>query len=315
MKKSYQKMLVPMDGSKLAESVIPYAAELAGVIGLELILFHVCDADDANVIKLHQGYSAQIAERLQHDADEIRKHIRPESRRKTATLKTAMATGSTADSILRYAQRHRISLILMATHGRTGIARWALGSVADRVTRSSKVPVLLIRAGLPYKAEPDKIPEKRILIPLDGSKLAESVLPHVEMLAGQYGKRRSRIVLIRVFKPPLVPRDYPTSVSGNWDKLMRTEIKNAKNEAQEYLDSVKSQLASQGFTVQTAALTGDVAETIIDYANANALNLIAMATHGHSGINRWAFGSVAGKVMQGASCPILLVHSRYADIH
>ena len=127
--------------------------------------------------------------------------------------------GYPPDEILRYADENDVDLILMATHGRTGPKRWTMGSVADKILRASKVPVWLVRALIPDETPYDKWPSKTMLVPLDGSELAESVLPHAEALAKQRDTKLLEVVLLRVCEPTVAPSYYAPELSGvplNW---------------------------------------------------------------------------------------------------
>jgi nucleotide-binding universal stress UspA family protein len=179
-----------------------------------------------------------------------------------------------------------VDLIMMATHGRSGISRWAMGSVADKVLRRSSVPVWLIQAAKPESAAADTWPKMTMLVPLDGSKLAESVLPHVEALAKQRGAK-PEVVLVRAFEP--------------------LSTGPGREAPQQYLSGIEQRLSAAGLTVRSEVLEGDPAKEIVDYANEKPINLVVMATHGRSGIGRWAYGSVADKVLRRASRPVFLV--------
>ena len=150
-----------------------------------------------------------------------------------------------------------------------------------------------------------------MLVPLDGSKLAESVLPHVEALAKQRGVGVVDVVLLRVYEPPVIPSDYPEGIMPiSWEEHVEQERAKSKLACEQYLAGVEKQLKGVGLTVRSEVLVGKPADEIIDYANRNPFNLIVMATHGRSGLSRWAYGSVAEKVLLGVSSPLFLVRQR-----
>jgi len=244
--KTYRKMLVPLDGSEMAESVFVYAKELAARLDLELTLLHVCG---------------------------------PEER-----ARGELVVGHPADEIARYADGNDVDLIMMATHGRSGIGRWAMGSVAD-----------------------DKWPERTILVPLDGSELAESVLPHVEELARQRDSELVDVVVFRVCEYAAVPDDGSSAEPSGWEIGLRREISQAKRAAEKYLARIEARFTAASIRARSAVLVGQPADVIVDHANGQQFGLVAMATHGRSGLSRLAFGSVAEKVLQGLSCPLFLV--------
>jgi nucleotide-binding universal stress UspA family protein len=149
---------------------------------------------------------------------------------------------------------------------------------------------------------------EKILVPLDGSELAESVLPHVEAIAR--GCNMVDIVLLRVCDAPSVLADYPESKDTNWDKHVERMTTNAEQQCNIYLGDVEKRLRDKGFTVRTESRLGKPAEEIVDYAAKNKVDLIIMASHGRSGVSRWAYGSVADKVLRSSCVPVLLVKAR-----
>ena len=146
---------------------------------------------------------------------------------------------------------------------------------------------------------------KKILVPLDGSKLAECVLPHVEKLA-ESGVAKE-IILLRVCDSPSIIADYPESKNKTWEKHVERMTTNAQQQCNIYLDDVEKQLKDKGFNVKTDSRLGKPAEEIVDYASKNEVDLIVMASHGRSGVSRWAYGSVADKVLRSTCVPVLLV--------
>jgi len=166
---------------------------------------------------------------------------------------------------------------------------------------------LLVRAGIPEEIVYDKWPRVTILVPLDGSELAESVLPYVEALAKQRGAERVDVVLLRVCEPVIIAGDEYSASPLVWRDYMEQEPIRRKQECEQYLIGVEKRLKDAGLTVCSMVLLGRPADQIIDYAKGSPFNLIAMATHGRSGLSRWAYGSVAEKVLLGVSSPVFLV--------
>ena len=147
---------------------------------------------------------------------------------------------------------------------------------------------------------------KTILVPLDGSELAELVLPHVEMLA-KAGVEPAEVVLLRVCElARMVMGGYGEAV-GQMAILTEQAAAACKADAVEYLAAMEKRLKEKGLKVRTVLLEGDSANEILEYATNNPVDLIAMGTHGRSGISRWAYGSVASKVLRGIATPLLLV--------
>ncbi len=145
---------------------------------------------------------------------------------------------------------------------------------------------------------------KKILLPLDGSKLAEVVLPHVEQLAWELG---SSLILLRVVRPP---RAVEYTRQEEMMALNRERETVFKRDAEIYLAARRGELRNKNFEVSNHILVGEaVATAILDFAESEGVDLIAMSTHGRSGLGRWVYGSVADKVLQGATCPVLLIRA------
>lgn len=303
----YKKMLVPLDGSKLAEVVLPYAKELAGRLDLELNLLHVCESTKTESQFMCRAYLEHASERVQKQSREVQKKTGASSEKRAVNVKGKVATGHPAEEILSYADKNNIDLILMATHGRSGVRRWALGSTVDKVLRKSRVPVWLVRANIPEEIVHDEWPKRTLLVPLDGSKFAESVLPHVVALTKQRGVELVKVVLLRVYEKPFITADYPEPDEEAHEKRI---INHFKQEAEQYLEKVEKRLADAGLNVEKEVLMGKPADEITKYANNNHPNLIVMATHGSSGLSVWEYGDIADKILRGVSSPIFLVRPR-----
>jgi nucleotide-binding universal stress UspA family protein len=203
----------------------------------------------------------------------------------------------------------------MSTHGRSGIGRWVFGGVADRVLRGATCPVLLVRAGQVQL----HTSYRRILVPLDGSELAEQVVPYVRALVSPLKllppeRGDARVFLVSVLTAGLTDRtlalltSYPPGL-----QLATSALDYAEVQLQSYLRSVAAVLREHGALVQIAVQRGSPADEILAYAAKVEADLISMTTHGSTGASRWAYGSVAGRVLQGAHSPVLLVRPAFIE--
>ncbi len=297
----YQKMLVPLDGSELAEVVFPYAKELAGRLDIDIVLLYVSTPGLSQFTPMRRAYIKQAAETIRRQSKAIQKKTGIPRSNKLLKVRGELTEGCPAEEILRYADENAIDLILVATHGRSGNKRWAMGNVADKV----------LRAGIPDETPYDQWPKKTKIAPLDGSELAESALPHAEALAKQRDNKLVEVLLLRVCEPPALPSYYVPEISEmplNWGQYEQQEIAKSKQVAQQYLARVEKRLKdSQISNVRSAVLVGKAADEIVDYVNKNPFSLLVIASHGRSGLSRWVHGSVADNVLQGVSSPILLI--------
>jgi nucleotide-binding universal stress UspA family protein len=202
-----------------------------------------------------------------------------------------------------YAAQTGIRQIVMATHGYTGLKRWTHGSVAERVLQAAGVPVLLLRAreaGVARGLRQHGLC-RHILVPLDGSELAEQVLPVVSPIARVLD---AEMTLLQVATTHMLG-----SFSSEWYPSLQSTFEMVEQQAKAYLERMAGRLKEEGIETSTAVGTGLVAESIVKCAETNHIDLIAMCTHGRTGLARWALGSVADRVLRAASIPILLVRA------
>jgi nucleotide-binding universal stress UspA family protein len=213
-------------------------------------------------------------------------------------LVTAAETGSVAETIINYAQEHDINLIVISSHGRSGLSRWVYGSITDKVLRQSCCATLIIREQVEEVAGSFQ----KLLVCLDGSALAEQVLDSALSLAHC---SHAEIILLRVVQPANLLFDMETA-----DQVQESVTALEKGEAEAYLNSLLLKLPQTENSLTAHTLLGAPADTIIDFAQEQKVDLIAMSSHGRSGISRWVYGSVAEKVMRGAKCATLIMRGQ-----
>jgi nucleotide-binding universal stress UspA family protein len=299
------RILVPLDGSSLAEQALSCAVTLARGLPAELVLLRVIwippdvlEILDESTVELNV-----IVDQLEAEANDYLGALVEQLRDASLNVCHAVRRGPAAEAILDYAGQGDIDQIVMATHGYTGIKRWTHGSVAERVVQSASVPVLLIRARENASRDTQEpMLCRRILVPLDGSEMAEHVLPMVTPIAQALD---AELILFQV---PIAHVD--GWMTGEWFVPMQGVLATAERDAHVYLSEVCSRLKKQGLRVTTATTMGSVAESIIEHAEANHVDLVAMCTHGRTGLARWTLGSVADRVLRAGSTPILLVRAK-----
>ena len=213
--------------------------------------------------------------------------------------------GKPADEILRYADKQNVGLIAMTSSGSSIPGPWLLGNIVAKVVRATIKPLLLVRAPASESAIKEKRLIKRILVPLDGSKVGESAIPYARDLGQALG---SEIIIVQVL-PPIETKAYMEGYS--YTKPIATEElgKERKASALTYLDDAGKPLKEIGIRTSSIALIGSPADRITDYAKDNAIDLIAMSTHGRTGIGRWVFGSVTDKVLHSGDAGVLVIRA------
>ncbi len=293
----YEKILLPLDGSDLAQQAIPYAEKLAGRLGSQIKLVHVRDPHEDKYGNMHKFYLQKIADAMKKDTEQYAE----EPGRDKIDIESIILAGDPAQEIVDYANKENVDLIVMSTHGRTGITRWALGSVADRVLRATRKPLALIRA---RNVPPNKFPKNivnRILVTLDGSEQSEVVLPYVEELASRI---KAEVALLHV----LEPNYYVYTVGGyNWDAYSEKQRKSMKAFYTDYLKDMAEKFQRRGIPTKYQVIFGIVAEVIIDFPEKIHADFVAMSTHGRSGVSRWVLGSVAERVLRAGNTSLFLI--------
>lgn len=297
----YKRMLVALDGSQLAERILPYARSFAKALKIPVELLHVIDPETlmpSLVAKHGRYYNVLTAERA--DQDNYLKGVAA-SLPEPTTVDCSVEIGRPAEVIVDRAAAHAGTLIAMATHGRSGVERWLLGSVADKVLHAAANHLLLVRTTEQTKGSEAALLE-RVIVPLDGSETAETVIPHAVELAT---KMNLEIVLLRACAlptPVYAAEGYAPDLEELWEQI--------RKESQEYLDKIGEKLRGQELDrVSTVLLEGNAAEKIIDLAHKTPKSLIAMCTHGRTGVGRWVLGSVTDRVVRHSDDPVLVIRA------
>jgi len=294
-----RKIVVPLDRSPVAESALPFAVSLARDLGAELALVSVIDLplefaawlDATTVIDQKIDVEDAYEDYLEAVAAEI----------DDVPVETAVRMGGAASEIEEYVNSFDDPILVMASHGRSGVRRLIIGSVTQQVVHRVKVPVIVVPARIPVDEDKPVGPVESILIPLDGSEFSEYALHKVLELLGD---RRPAIHLMRVVE---VVSWYGGPYSGMDLYGLDPYIDAATDAATEYLDKLAEQLTERGFPVTTEVRVGLVADQIDAVADSRKVDLVVMATHGRSGVGRLIFGSVAERALRQTVVPLMLV--------
>jgi nucleotide-binding universal stress UspA family protein len=290
-------ILLPLDGSPLAERALPYAAALARRAGHRVVLV---EAVQANPLPGVDASDARV-----EVAGRAGNTLRGAARRLAAMAVTAEPHTYYADpvhAILHAADRQAADVIVMSTHGRGGFGRMLYGSVADQVLRHASVPVLLVPSIVEHAWPSDR--PLRLLIPLDGSTLAEDALQSAELLAEVL---ESRSTLLRVVEPPSQP------LHGDGCAYLPFDQDAELADARRYLQDQVGRLRERGRQAEATVAVGPSARVIAEIARGQEADVIVMTTHGHGGLSRLILGSVATSVLRRTTVPLLL--ARPSGLH
>jgi nucleotide-binding universal stress UspA family protein len=306
------QILVPLDGSTLAEVVLPHAIQVARATQLSLVLLRAVPSPimvDSAAWSLPPSFID--AERWDFAAASAGKNLEGVAARIRALgleVEIVVVRGEPARAIVTHAEQHpSVKLVAMSTHGRSGLGRWFYGSVAEGVLHSCPVPLLLVRATEYQEVPSDEQGQltvadySTILVPLDGSLFAEQALDRARQLASVTG---AGIVLVTA-----IP-DEPTFVVLSETHPNAGNPATALQEPTHYLDRISDRLKLEGFTVKTRLQGGAPDNVILQTSEEEGVDLVVMATHGRGGLEKLWLGSVALKVVQGSSKPVLLVRTK-----
>jgi nucleotide-binding universal stress UspA family protein len=298
----YKVIMVPTDGSGFDREAIRVALRVAERSNAKVRLVRVLESDSFFGTTPEAHWTPQSAEigrserttalsELYALAAECRSEFKPD-------ITVDLHGGPVADVLQGYAKRHDVDLIVMSTHGRTGVSRLSLGSVTDSLIRHTSIPVLVVKAPESYLNPHVEHAFRKIVVPLDGSMLAEQVLPAVLTLAKL---NDAEVSLVQVLIPASYSqKEMPDTDLPWWDKDVSL--------AQAYLFRIASRLRRNGLIVTTDIVIGDeAAHAIGDFASREKADLIAIATHGRGGLARMLRGSVADAIMHSGKMSMLVL--------
>ena len=294
----FTRILVPLDGSAIAEKALPHARTLGRTLNIPITLMTVIETA-ADFSKKKTPYLDTLIEDGVRNSEEYLEKIS-----KTfsgAAIQYRVDKGRAEDAIIVNAAADNGTLITMATHGRSGLDRWLLGSITEKVVRGANNPVLVVRANEEASSEGETAPDS-IIVPLDGSTVAESVLLYVVELAKAFD---AKVMLLRAYSLKQIIFSFE-DYHPDLDEL-KGEL---RWEAMNYLDEKAAELKSRGLVDVFCSITeGDAAEAIIEEGKKAPNTLIVMSPHSGSMIKHWVLGSVTEKVLRHSNNSVLTIRT------
>ncbi len=301
----FTDILVPLDRSPLAECVLPHALAIAQALDARIVLLHVmAQAGKQNGLRavdplewhIHraeaESYLQSVSERLQEAGAKVDSSIRE---------------GNAAEQILAAADEISKGLIIVSSHGQSGLTGWNISSVVQKIILRAHTSLLIIRAYQPVQEELSGLQYKRLLAPLDGSLRAECVLPLTSTLARAFG---ADVVAAHAVQRPIMPRRTPLSAEDN--ELAERVVESNRNAAESYLADVKTQLAQT--SVETRLLTAtNLASVLHELADQDKIDLVILSAHGYSGQLTWPYGSVVTSFISYGATPLLIFQDASAE--
>ena len=290
----YDTILVPTDGSEHAQRAAAHARQLAIAFDADVHVLAVVDVSDAagpfNAGGVDKAYVEQLETRYREGVDDVETVLKPD-----VTVQTALRRGQAAEEILEYAAEVDADALAMGTHGRTGIKRFVAGSVTETVLRKSPVPVLTVRA-----TERSDVTGgyDDILLPTDGSQAASVAFEHGIALATAFDARIHAVNVVDI------------AALSSEEPLPSNVLDIRRDAGQKAVETVAAEARESGLEAVTAVRDGYPASDLLEYAEANEIDLIAMGTAGQTGLSRFLLGSTTERIVRHAEIPVLAVNAR-----
>jgi nucleotide-binding universal stress UspA family protein len=297
----FDPILVPLDGSLLAECVLPHVVAIARAFNAKVILLRMLDKNQASE-------KAQLFDLLNWQMNKTGAKLYLEKvsarlQKSGLQIETAILEGLVAESITEYTLSRGIKLIILSSHGRSGLSQWGISSVTQKIIFSAPSSLLIIRAYQPATSELIERQYTRMMVPLDGSLRAENVLPMVTLLARFY---QSQIHIVHVVKTPEIARQMP--LTREEVELSDRIVARNREEAIRYLDQVRQHSPLDGIDVQTRLLTSDnAAAALHEFSEKESIDMVALSAHGYSGNDQWPYGSMVNNFILYSKVPLLIV--------
>jgi nucleotide-binding universal stress UspA family protein len=295
----FTNILVPLDGSELSERALQPALALANKPGAHLAVLRIPLTPtgwDRGIEGIDPYVEAWAEQRYASERDQTTEYlarIKTLYSRPEMTIETRMPEGDVARNILDAAAGY--DLVVMSTHGYSGLTRWLIGSVAEKVVSAAVCPAMVVRSSQPIR---------RILIPLDGSKLGETALaPGLEAAL----RLNAEVILTRVVGELSAFERAQLASLGDSDLASRMQ-NDLVTDGENYLGSLVMPPSGSALQVDRQVLiSGSPAQRLLEFAEQKEIDLIVMATHGRSGLSKWVYGSVTDRVLRHAHCSMLVI--------
>lgn len=290
----FKKMLVPLDGSDLAEGILPHVVTVATLFHAQVTLLRVIDAPartEMNVVNWRMR-QAEAEAYLQQQTGYLDAA--------GLTVDSHLLQGPTAERIVEFAVQEGADLTILSSHGQGGTSTWNVSNIAQKVLQRGLTSILLVHAAQKKRGLENKVSYHRTLVPLDGSRRAECVLPVARVFAQQ---EQAQILLAHVTSRPFVFRRLPPTAAEN----ASTEwlINHNYAGAAAYLQELAERIAGH---VEIALPIGDsVALALHRLVAEEAIDLALFSAHGHSAQSQWVYGSVVSNFIANGSVPLLIV--------
>ncbi len=291
------QILVPLDGSSLAECVLPHAVAFGQALDAKVTLLRAVVREQGPVSRSVDPLHWHMRK---SEADSYLEEVAARLRDAGLDTDTVLAEGAAAERIIGYCREEDVGLVIISSHGRSGLSRWNINSVAQKVILQVYAPVMIVRAYQPGSEELTELHYRTLMVPLDGSKRAECTLPWARRLANHHD---SRLLLAHVVDKPEVPRSNP--LTEEEEELVERLTELNRQNGEEYLEDVRSRL---GLAAEARLLVSeDRALALYELVEDEGVDVVVMSAHGYSGREMWPYGSIALNFIAFGSTPLLMI--------
>ena len=299
----FDPILVPLDGSQLAECVLPHSVAIARSFDAEIILLRILEKNQV-------GATAQLFDLLNWQIQKTKAVLYLEEtkgrfKESNILAQAIILEGLVAEGITEYAQNRGVKLIILSSHGRHGLSQWGISSITQKIILSAPTSVLIIRAhqqDIPAGELSAGPLYRHILVPLDGSQRAEHVLPIITQLARVH---QPTVHLVHVVQTPEMARQMPLAREDI--ELSNRVVARNLEEAGHYLEQVKSRSYLRGIAVHSHLITSDhTIAALYQVVDQEHIDLVALSAHGYSGKHQWPYGSVVSNFILYGKVSLLI---------
>ena len=294
----FERILVPLDRSPLAECVLPHAVAVARSLDSQLILLHILSQSDTqDCLRAVDPLEWQLR---RAEAESYLEGVRARLEEVGVAAQTNVLNGDAAEQILAFVRENQVGLAIISSHGQSGLSGWNVSSVVQKVISRASFSLMIVRAYQPVQPDLGGLRYQRMVVPLDSSPRSESVLPLAAALARA---SEARVLLAHVVQRPQMPRRTPPSQEDS--DLADRIVERNRSEAEQYLEVVRSQLPPA--TVETRLLISDhVAAALHELADQENADLVLLSAHGYSGEMRWPYGGQVASLIAYGSSPLVI---------
>ena len=299
----FERILVPLDGSALAECVIPHAIAIAKASTSQIFLLRILDPATSSKEVSFDPLDWQIRKA---EAESYLKDILSKFEEFSLPAHVEVLEGKAAENIIDYANDNKVDLIVLSSHGESGISGWNVSSVVQKIILRARKSIMIIRAYQPPASTGELVQYERVLVPLDGSQRAEIVLPFATTLAKMSD---GQILVVHVIEKPEMPRR--THQSKEDMELTEKVVERNRVIASEYLGELEERVDAR---VDTRILISDDASiTLQEYAEQNGVDLVLLSAHGYSGKPKWPYGGTVVSFIAYGTTPLLVIQDLPSD--